>query len=999
VVEPGGEYLIRVSGFNGSEGSFVLNIYEAGVVTGTVRDEATLEPLTQISILLYDENDWWRSSTTTDASGRYILTVPGSGSHFARTYHRGEHLDELYDDIPCPKVPGHYCDFTTGTPIPIIPGKVTSDIDFDLGHGGVITGSIKDAAGVPLAGATVTASGPSATGHASTDAAGVYRVAGLISGAYSVVAEHSQHCDELYRNQPCLGGAGLGCDPESGTRVMVTTGETTDSINFRLDRRAAIQGMVTTVDGRPVADARIEIWSDDGALVKSGYTGADGSYSIGGLSAGTYFVIAADWQYIDQLYSDIPCEGGCDATTGNRVVLLTDSSTVNRIDLVLTAAAMISGTVTESATGNPIADSKVELYDSSGAYLDTAMTDSSGAYLFTSLADGAYYAVTKTWDPPWWSWGEKPMYIDEVYDDLPYDHECPVEHGTVIVTGTGAPASGIDMALDFYGAISGRLTDSATGEPIPYTWVWASGNSSGTIYTDEDGFYTITKLHDGDYMVRTDSHSHVNEVYDDVACVSGLSLWCPVGHTPVSVSRNTITSGVDFALDRGATLTGSLTDAITGKPVTEGRITVWSSIGRKVMEAKAQRDGQWTAEGLPAGTYFVTVTDLFAAGYGDALHDGFSCDDGTRYGCDPTDGTPITVALGATATGIDFRLQPLGKISGWVRDAVNGNPAPNAWVAARDSSGRYRGGTHAFSSGAYLIDQLVPGDYYIVAGATGLAGEVFDDVPCVGWGCDFRAGAPVKATLGAVTPNINFALEQAQTGAVSGTVSDALTGNPLVARIELWSTDDTLVGSTSSQPSGFYLLPSVPEGVYYVTTSAGSGYLDQLHSGLPCLHGPPQGCTPSKGAPVVVTTDTVTTGVDFTLTYLDTAILTTVTAGDSGAPLPGVRIDIWDASDSQLVTSAETGNGGTCLALVPPGTYRISTFNTLGYLDEVYMNLICKLGSAALGDCDVTAGLAVEVMSGVTSDIEFALSAKIFVDGFESGDTKSWSEETANGGT
>ena len=59
-----------------------------------------------------------------------------------------------------------------------------------------------------------------------------------------------------------------------------------------------------------------------------------------------------------------------------------------------------------------------------------------------------------------------------------------------------------------------------------------------------------------------------------------------------------------------------------------------------------------------------------------------------------------------------------------------------------------------------------------------------------------------------------------------------------------------------------------------------------------------------------------------------------------------------------------------------------------GYIDELFDDIPCPEGS-----CDVTTGTPIPVILGLdTPGIDFALGDdRLFVDGFESGDTSGWS--------
>jgi len=106
-----------------------------GTLRGVVRDAVTSAPLPSVRVSLVSRVNgtaWEVAEAQTDLTGGY--TVPGlpGGTYYAFTSHPN-YLNEIHDDIPCPDGP---CSVsllaTTGTPIAVAAGAVTSNIDFGL---------------------------------------------------------------------------------------------------------------------------------------------------------------------------------------------------------------------------------------------------------------------------------------------------------------------------------------------------------------------------------------------------------------------------------------------------------------------------------------------------------------------------------------------------------------------------------------------------------------------------------------------------------------------------------------------------------------------------------------------------------------------------------------------------------------------------------------------------------------------------------------------------
>ena len=104
-------------------------------------------PLVNVPVEIYDAAGHDILMITTDSSGAYV-TAGGvaPGTYYARTHAPG-YINEAYDDVVC--VP---CSPTTSTPILVTAGEVRTHVDFALSPGAKFTGSVTDAAGLPIGG-------------------------------------------------------------------------------------------------------------------------------------------------------------------------------------------------------------------------------------------------------------------------------------------------------------------------------------------------------------------------------------------------------------------------------------------------------------------------------------------------------------------------------------------------------------------------------------------------------------------------------------------------------------------------------------------------------------------------------------------------------------------------------------------------------------------------------------------------------------------------------
>ncbi|MCP4664664.1 MAG: hypothetical protein GY856_55480 [bacterium] len=979
-VSAGEDYLIRVAGFAGGWGPFTLNVAPGGAISGTVTDTSSDDPILFITVDVWNENGYYVNTDSTDSTGKYTIGGLAAGTYFVSVSDSSNYVAEVYDDLPCR---GDSCDPTSGVPVEVSLNSITADIDFALDLAGSISGTVTDAAtGEPIQAIAVqirdTAGSHVESGY--TDYSGNYLVGGLAAGIYYANSDSPGYLDELYEDLPCPGGGSGGCDPATGTPIEVSLNSTTQGIDFALHHLGAVSGTVTNaVTGDPIQFVDVAIWDAGGSSVGSGQSDSSGNYTVGGLAPGTFFATTSNYSnYLDELYDGLLCpsggSNGCDPTTGTAIEVSVNSTTQG-IDFALHHLGAISGTVTNAVTGDPIQSVAVEIWAAGGFFLGSGQSDSAGNYTVEGLAPGTCFATTSNYSD----------YLDELYDDLPCpfggSNGCDPTTGTAIKVSVNSTTQGIDFALDHLGAISGNVTEAATGEAFSSSLritVWDASGSDVASYSDWGASYTVSGLAPGTYFATANSYDHQRELYDDLPCPPRGSDVCdPTTGTPIEVSVNSTTSGIDFALDRLGVISGTVTEAATGDPVVHIGVAIWDRSGILVDFRATDGSGSYTSRQV-AGTYFAaTVNDDRYVG---ELYDDLPCPDLDIGDCDPTTGTPIVVSLNAT-TSVDFALQRLGVISGTVTDAATGIPAPawSVWVVIWDASGSYVGSArtvdYSGNSGNYTVEGLSAGTYFATTSSYwSYVDRLYDDLPCPGGGhegCDPTTGTPIAVSLNATIADVDFALEPL--GAVSGTVTDAVTGDAVWRiHVAIWAADGSFVASDRTDEWGYYTVEGLSAGSHFATTVSSGEYLDELYDGLPC---PGEGfgtCDPTAGTPIAVGLSATTAGIDFALDRGGT-IAGSVTDAETGIPIPSLKVEVWDAAGSYVGSASTDTVGRYTLGGLSAGGYFVTTRTYSEYHDELYGDLPCPGGAYA--GCDPTAGTAVAVSSdAIIPGIDFALS-------------------------
>jgi protocatechuate 3,4-dioxygenase beta subunit len=724
---------------------------------------------------------------------------------------------------------------------------------------------------------------------------------------------------------------------------------------------AGFSGTVTNeATTEPLSDRYVEVWNANGSYAGSDYTAGDGTYLILGLSPGTYYASTQGGYYypdgfLDELYNGFPCAGGapsgCSPTTGSPIVVQ-NGAVHTGIDFPLGHGASVAGRVRDAVTGAALPYVDVAVYGANGGLAGLTETDEAGRYLVSGLAHGTAFAIAGD------SYSSE--YRRELYQDLTCAPSCTVTNGTPIPVSDGQTTSGVDFFLERFGVVAGTITQVSDGAPITYARVDildAQGSQRSYGYTNAAGQYLAGGLNAGTYYATTQtSGGYSDELYDDVPCEPTCNL---ATGTAISVAFGHTTSGIDFALRKLGSISGHLTDAVSGDPLSDySYLNVFDAAGTYVAYGYSY-GGSYSITGLPAGTYYVRASHY---DYRSELYDDIPC----LATCDPMTGTPVSVVLDGDTSGIDFALTPLGRIAGTITDASTHAPAVDVDVDVWNSSGQFVGYAYTSNTGAYQVNGLAPGNYFVVAESYYFIDELYDDIPCPGGaftGCNPASGTSLAVSLGATTAGIDFAL--VRKGAIAGTVRDAVTSAPLPSSyVWIYDSIGTLVTTTYSASNGTYQADGLDAGTYFaVADSYYNPYDIELYNDLPCPSG---SCNPTAGTPIPVALGAVATGIDFGLSR--SGVITGLVTDTSGAPQSYISVDLYDATGAYRGYTT-TDTQGRYQLPSDSGTWYLVAYGGSQFVSQLYSGIRC------LGSCDVTTGTPVIVTTGnTTANIDFVLS-------------------------
>lgn len=202
------------------------------------------------------------------------------------------------------------------------------------------------------------------------------------------------------------------------------------------------------------------------------------------------------------------------------------------------------------------------------------------------------------------------------------------------------------------GAVEGIVKGSDDGAPLAGVEValFATGSKDAwRATTGADGRYRI-EAPAGQYRVYTlNGLGRIDEVHPGLPCPHRRCA--DTGATVVAVASGATLPGIDFALDRGGAIAGTVRR--TGGTPIAAAVSVFDANGALVARTTTA-DGAYIADGLPSGSYHVRFG---AAGYASALNGGTACPETV---CDPTDSPALAVATGAITRGVDAFLAGSG---------------------------------------------------------------------------------------------------------------------------------------------------------------------------------------------------------------------------------------------------------------------------------------------------------------------------------------------------
>jgi sarcosine oxidase gamma subunit len=379
---------------------------EKCAISGTVIDAASEQPLRAATVRLRGTPGAGAAvsqamSGTTDAGGRFVFEGLSAGRYFLSASHDG-YANDARDNTGM-----------RGKMLSVAPGQHVKDIVLRLLPDGAIAGHVTNEAGKPLRGVSVQAMKSSYphgrrelhdVGHAATDDAGEYQIAGLAPGKYYIRAQapHSLTAKLAGDNAYVPLYYPAANDQTRATALALRAGEELGGIDLNLVPVRAVHIRGRVINARtslPSKEAEVTLLSDQGETVFSSQNSSGGTFEFQGVPPGSYLLVAQQ-----------PSSPQERKTMWGRTAFEVGDASLEHVQVVVGSGVDVSGRIrmegqTSGDTSKENASQDLtsmvgflELQEASALAsltpdIDNATVKSDGTFIFREVPEGSYRIV------------------------------------------------------------------------------------------------------------------------------------------------------------------------------------------------------------------------------------------------------------------------------------------------------------------------------------------------------------------------------------------------------------------------------------------------------------------------------------------------------------------------------------------------------------------------------------------------------------------------------
>jgi hypothetical protein len=449
---------------------------------------------------------------------------------------------------------------------------------------------------------------------------GTYSLPNLPDGNYTVVETNpvgttgGSDADGPANTNDVIAVALVGADKANQDFTDTLAAGSLHSISGVVLKAAAAGNTTFSLGDTPIANVTVSLFLDinangiaeSGELITTGVTLTDGSYSFGGLPAGTYLVTETNPA---GAVSVTDVDGTLNGTDRIAVTLAgADATGRNFLDDGITLHG-ISGIVTDGT--NPIPGVLITLKNGAGAVLQTTSSAADGSYSFGNLPDGTYTVVeTNPIGTTGGSDADGPANTNDVIAvALVGADKANQDFIDTLAAGSLHSISGVvfkDGPLNNHTFDAGDIPIASVTvslyRDINGDGIAQAGELIGYDVTNATGAFTFPRLAQGAYLlVETNPAGAVSDTDADGSANGKDLIAVTLGAADVT-ARNFLDSGIVLN-----SISGSVSDG--ANPIPGVVVTLINSNGDRVGAFTTLADGKYTFPNLPDGVYTIKETN------------------------------------------------------------------------------------------------------------------------------------------------------------------------------------------------------------------------------------------------------------------------------------------------------------------------------------------------------------------------------------------------------